>query len=89
MATKICDRNGIEQEYYNGLWWSRDFDRFWQLLGGDSPVLVCYGIKNQLKFVTRGFAGFSFNRFRMKEAFDEYNYRFLDPESQQIYPEER
>ena len=87
MGTVICDKNGIPQEFLNGLWWSRNFDRFWQLLGGDFPVLICYGERNLTKFVVRGYTTFSYSRIKMKAAFEEYNYRFLDPETQQVYPE--
>ena len=87
--TIMQDKNGNELTLFNGLWWSKNFDRFWQLLSrrdGD-PVIVCRLYPgSQPRFIS---LDGRFKRLYWWKLWVKYGWRFLDPETQQIYPAER
>lgn len=87
--TKYFDKNGQEVFLQNGIYWSNNFDRFWELLAesGDSPILIMYGEQDKLKWFYRYKVPYGRSRYRMNAAFREDQIRFFDPEIQQIYTE--
>lgn len=83
------DKNGNELIYYNGIWWSRNFDRFWQLLTARNapPVMICRLYPGmQPKFLY--FNG-KVKRLYWWNKWCHLGWAFLDPETQQLYPGER
>jgi hypothetical protein len=83
------DKNGNELIYFNGLWWSRNFDRFWQLLTRRDapPVMICrlYPGMNPKFLDARG----KIRRLYWWDKWCRYGWAFFDPETQQLYPCER
>jgi hypothetical protein len=84
------DKNGLEVVEKYGIFWSRNFDRFWELLGevGDNPILVMYrGSQDRLKWFYRCRYPYSRSRFAMSKVFAQDDIYFFDPETQILYTE--
>lgn len=83
------DKNGNELILFQGIWWSKNFDRFWQLLSRRNapPVMVCrlYPGMNP-KFV---FCDGRIRRLYWWTKWVRYGWAFFDPDTQLIYPGER
>lgn len=85
----VQDVNGNELVSFHGLWWSTNFDRFWQLLCNKNgpPVMICRLYPGmQPKFVS--LEGYTTRRYWW-EKWQKFGWAFFDPDTQMIYPAER
>lgn len=83
------DGNGNELACFHGLWWSRNFDRFWQLLSrrNGPPVMICRLYPgSQPRFID---LDGKVKRLYWWNKWVKYGWAFLDPDTQTIYPGER
>ena len=83
------DINGNELVLFNGIWWSRCFDRFWQLISkrdGD-PVMVCrlYPGMHPRFVYNKG----NVRRLHWWNKWCHLGWAFFDPDTQLVYPGER
>jgi hypothetical protein len=83
------DKDGNELTYYNGLWWSTNFDRFWKLVSARNgmPVMICrlYPGMNPKFIYPKGVV----SRRYWWNKWVRYGWAFFDPQNQLIYPGER
>ena len=85
----VQDCNGNELTYFAGMWWSKNFDRFWQLVSrrDGPPVLTCRlypGMQPHFMYSDKGKRRlWWWNKWRM------YGWAFFDPDTQTVYPGER
>lgn len=80
------DKDGNELILYNGLWWSKNFDRFWKLVAvrNGPPVMICrlYPGMNPKFVYPKGVV----SRRYWWNKWCRYGWAFLDPDNQLVYP---
>lgn len=83
------DKNGNEMINYRGLWWSANFDRFWQLLilRNAPPLLTCTSDNGKIRYLT--LKDGRPNRTSWWKKWHINKMMFIDPASQEVYPRVR